>query len=234
MNTKYQLWSVWAGPVFLVLYIIAFCLIAGFVPPTDPSMSEAELFDFYQQNRNWIRAGQLLGMVFSALLMPWFAVISVQMARIEGRFPVLAATQFGGGVLLVVYFILCSMLWQAAAYRADLDPHVLRTFHDFSWITFVMVYPTYVLQVFAIALVGFMDRSEQPTFPRWVCFFNLWVGVAVVGSSLVPFFKTGPFAYNGLFAFYIPVTFFIIWLVIMSALLQKAVKRQAYEHAESA
>lgn len=227
MNTKLQLWCVWAGPVFLLLYALAFGGLAHYLPPQPPTWSAADVASFYELHRNQIRAGQLLCLIFSMLLFPWFAVISVQIARIEGRYPVLAVMQFGCGVLLIVFFVVCSMLWTAAAFRPEMDPNTIRTLHDTSWLMFVMVYPEYTLQLSCIAIAGFMDKSPQPLLPRWACYLNLWVGFSAVGGGFATFFKTGPFAWNGLFGFWVPVVLFTIWLFVMAPLLARAIKWQA-------
>jgi hypothetical protein len=39
------------------------------------------------------------------------------------------------------------------------------------------------------------------------------------------FFKQGPFAWNGLFVFWLPFGVFFSWIVIMTALLLKAIDR---------
>lgn len=227
MNSRIQLLSAWAGPVFLVLYLIAFWGIAGYLPPQSPLLSASDVAAFYEQHRNYVRAGQLLGLIFSTLLLPWFAVISVQMARIEGIFPVLALIQFGGGVLLIVFFQICSMLWIIAAWRPELDPNLIRLVHEASWLIFVMVFPAYTLQLICIAIAGFIDKSEHPIFPRWACYLNIWVGLSAIGGGFATFFKSGPFAWNGLLAFWLPVACFAVWLLVMAALLIMGIKRQS-------
>jgi hypothetical protein len=122
MNTRIQLLCVWAGPVFLLVYGTVFWL-AGYLPPHPPSTSAVDVAAFYDVHLNQIRAGQIICLISSTLLFPWFAIISAQMARIEGRFPVLAMIQFGGGVLPVVFFTNCSMIWIAVSFRAGLVPH---------------------------------------------------------------------------------------------------------------
>jgi hypothetical protein len=233
MSTRIQLACVWAGPVFLVLYLIFFWGIAGYIPPSDPTWSPQELANFYDDNRTDIRIGQLGGLVASALLFPFFAVISMQIARIERKMPVLAAVQFGGATLLIVFFQVCGMLWIAATYRAELDPSTVRVLHDLSWLVFVMVFPSYVLQMFCMAIAGFIDKSPTPTWPRWSAYLNLWVGFAGMGGGLAVFFKDGPFAWNGLIGFYVPIAIFAIWLGVTTYLLLKAVKRQGQEEAQA-
>jgi hypothetical protein len=229
MNSRILLWCAWSGPVFLILYGIAFWGIAGYMPPHSPMTSPDALVAFYEENRTGIRVGQILGLVFSMLLFPWFALISVQIAQAEKRFPVLALMQFGAGTLLIVFFVVCSMLWIAATYRPELDPETLRTMHETSWLMFVMVFPEFTLQVLCIALAGFMDRRPQPLFPRWLCYFNLWVGISAFGGSVAVFFKSGPFAWSGLFGFWLPVFFFSIWLFVMAPVLARNVRRLELE-----
>lgn len=226
MNTKIQLMCVWAGPVFLVLYALAFAF-AGYLPPHAPALSAEEVASFYDLHRNQTRAGLILCMIFSMLLFPWFAVISVQIARIEGRFPVLALIQFGAGSLLIVFFVVCSMFWIIAAWQPGLDANLIKIIHDGSWLLFVMVFPEYTLQLTCIAIAGLMDKRAQPLLPRWACYFNFWVAFTGIGGGLAAFFRTGPFAWNGLIGFWVPVTFFVIWLFVMSALLSRSIKHQA-------
>lgn len=232
MNSlRIQQFCIVSAPVATIIYIIAFVGIAGFVPPTEPTMNLDSLVEMYNNNRNWIRTGNLIGMVVSILYLPWYAILAVHMARIEGRMPVLSIVQFAGGLILVVYFIFCGMLWNVAAYRPELAPEQLLLVHDASWLFFVMVYPEYSLQLICIAVVGFMDKRAQPLFPRWLCYFNLWVAVSAVGGGFATFFKEGAFAYNGLFGFWVPVAFFLMWLAIMVPVMWRGVARIAEEDA---
>jgi hypothetical protein len=153
-------------------------------------------------------------------------VISIQIARIEKRMPLLAVMQFGGAVLLVVFFQLCGMLWIAATFRSELEPSTIRMLDDLSWLIFVMVFPGYVLQLSCIALASFMDRSARPLWPRWVGYLNLWIALSGAGGGLAVFFKHGPFAWNGLVGFYIPIGAFTIWIAVMTYYMHVGISRQ--------
>jgi hypothetical protein len=140
--------------------------------------------------------------------------------------PVLALMQFGGAVLLVVFFQLCGMLWAAATFRAELDASTIRMLNDLSWLIFVMVFPGYVLQLSCIAIASFMDRSAQPIWPRWVGYLNLWIAMSGAGGAVAVFFKDGPFAWNGLVGFYIPIGAFTIWIAVMTYFMHTGITRQ--------
>lgn len=231
MATRLQLLCVWAGPAFVLLYLIFFMGVSGFIPPPPPSWTAAQVGAFYDAHRTGIRVGQLGALIASTLLFPFWAVITGHIARIErvdrGRPPVLALMQFGGAVLLQVFFALCSMMWIIATFRPELDASTVRVLHDGGWLIFVMVFPAYVMQMFCIGIAALIDDSPDPIWPRWAGYLNMWVGVGGVGGGLAVFFKQGPFAWNGLIGFYVPLTVFFIWIVTMTYLMHTGIKRRA-------
>jgi hypothetical protein len=224
---RIQLACVWAGPIFFVLYLTALVGFARFVPPPAPSWGPDRVAQMISDHATQIRVGMVLGLIATTLLIPFFAVISIQIARIEKRMPILALMQFGGAVLLVVFFQLCGMLWIAATFRPELDPSTIRMLNDLSWLIFVMVFPGYVLQLSCVALASFMDRSARPLWPRWVGYLNLWIALSGAGGGIAAFFKSGPFAWNGLVGFYIPIVAFTIWIAVMTYYLHTGVVRQS-------
>ena len=99
--------------------------------------------------------------------------------------------------------------------------------NDLGWIMLLMTFTTFVVQNFAIGLCILGDKRERPTLPRWVGYFNFWVGVLFIPGGLLTFFKTGPFAWDGLFVWWVPLIVFFIWYVAMFVLLRNAVKQQS-------
>jgi hypothetical protein len=72
-----------------------------------------------------------------------------------------------------------------------------------------------------------MDRSARQVFPRWVGYANLWVPLTFVPALMPFFFKTGPFAWQGLLVFYLGLATLGAWVVIMVWALLRAVREQA-------
>ncbi|OMC39577.1 hypothetical protein A5742_05040 [Mycolicibacterium fortuitum] len=61
---------------------------------------------------------------------------------------------------------------------------------------------------------------------------NLWIAMSGAGGGIAAFFKTGPFAGNGLVGFYIPIGAFTIWIAVLTYYMHTGVNRQfAAEHA---
>lgn len=231
MNTHYLRFCVWCGVAFFFLFFIA-CVGAGFIPPPKPSMTGEELLAVVTEHRTGFRIGMMAGYFAALLLVPWSAVISYFMARIEGgRFPVISITAFGAGVANAVAFYLPFVFWSGAYYRLDRNPDLVRLLSDVTWLEFVMLYTPFFMQTLAIAVIGLSDKSATPTFPRWFCFLSIWVAILVIPGGFAIFFENGPFAWNGLIAFWIPVTVFTIYFAAFVPLLFKAIGRVAREGA---
>ena len=69
-----------------VLFGIGF-LIAGFIPPPSPDDSAQQIAAMYSEDPTAIRIGLIFTLISSALLGPYFAVLTVQMQRMEGVRP---------------------------------------------------------------------------------------------------------------------------------------------------
>jgi len=224
VRRRINLATVWTGPLFFALYLLAFGVIAGYVPPPSPSLTPTEVVELFADDGQRIRLGLILGMIFCTLLFGFFGAFSVQIARVEGRVPVLAMLQFGAAVLLIVFFFLCHMLWIAMTFR-HYDAAAMQQMNDLAWLIFVMVFPTYVLQMICIGVASFMDTAQK-AFPRWYGWFCLWVGISGSGGGIAVYFTSGPFAWNGAVGFWIPIAMFAAWLCTSVPVLLRAVNSQ--------
>ncbi|MGD9663540.1 MAG: hypothetical protein AB7U63_20045, partial [Porticoccaceae bacterium] len=57
-------------------------------------------------------------------------------------------------------------------------------------------------------------------------FYNIAVTTLFLPVGLIFFFKAGPFAWNGMIGFWIPLLDFFIWMVVMTVFLFKAVNQE--------
>jgi hypothetical protein len=234
MDTGTLKWCAWSGPVLIVAFLVGFWAVAGFVPPPSPSDTATQIADFYRNNTTSIRVGLWMTMLAASLVAPWTVAITTQLRRIEGRNSPLAQVQLVLGALLVLEFIIPLMVWQAAAFRPDGDPEITQRLNDLGWLMFVGVVSTGVLQAIVIGVAILRDARDAPVFPRWVGYFNMWVALLFMPGGLCVFFKNGPFAWTGVFAWWLLLAAFTLWILVMSwVVLAYAVKHQEHEHATS-
>lgn len=218
----------WSGIVFLLSFGIGWVLVAGFLPPHSPGSSDAEIVAIYQQNAARIRAGLALGLAGSAFIVPFYALIGEQLKRISGAGSLLANTQLVcGSIAILLVFTMSMMAWETVAFRPDRPADIILAMNDFGWLIFAMTLSPFFVQFLAIALAIFLDGGPTPVFPRWAGYFNLWVAVLVLPAGVIAMFHTGPFAWNGLLAFWLPVGVFTVWVLGMFLLLLRAIRRQA-------
>lgn len=223
----------WSGVVMLVLFLLGFWVVAGYVPPSNPKASVAEIVDFYSSNTTAIHLGLWLTMIAAAFCATFFTVISIQMRRIEGPHSPLAFAQMICGGLFVIEFIIPLMIWQGADYRPTLNPSMTYRLHDLGWLFFLGVVSTGVLQAFLIAWAILRDPRERPIFPRWVAYVSLWCGLLFMPGGLIVFFKSGPLDWRGLIAWWLLLVAFGIWVVaLVYSLLVHAIPHHEREARE--
>lgn len=225
MNQKAQLACVLAGPIMVIGWVGALIFLAGFIPPPSPGDSAQEILEQFRDDTDAIRIGLIVSVFASALLIPWSVVVGVQMARIEGRRPVLAITSVLSGVCLCIEFIIPLMIWQTAAYRPTPERiDIVHTLNDMSWLMFVGVVSSACIQMAAWGIAILVDDRPEPLFPRWTGYFSLWAALLLTPAGLIVLFKDGPFTWNGLIGFWIPASTWCIWVLTMTWFLHRAVK----------
>ncbi len=230
MNAQMQRLCSWCGVLCTLFWLAGFWPLAHGFAPHPPTWGAAEIAAFYRTDTNAIRLGLITLGFGSVLYLPWCAAITTQMRRIEGPHSVLAWSQLGLGSIFVWVFFLPVMIWLCCAYRPEeTDPALLWKMNDMAWLTFINPVCIIFFQGIAIALAILSDKSQQPIFPRWFGWANLWIVIIYVPGSFIPLFKTGPFAWNGLLAWWIPLTLFVIWMITMTYFLLAAIRRQEEE-----
>ena len=77
----------------------------------------------------------------------------------------------------------------------------------------------------AVGLVLLRDRRAVSLFPRWLAWFSFFCAAVFVPITLMPYFLDGPFAWNGIFGFYLPFSIFFIWFFVMTWTLRRSLHR---------
>ena len=225
---NYQKFCAWSGVICVTLFFVAFGL-AGFIPPLSPSLTPEQVAAHYQENTTGIRIGMALMLISSMFYASFTAVMSGQMRRIPGVTPTAIYTQLAAGAFACCTFLLPAIFFIVASFRPERDPVLTQLLNDLSWIMLVIPWPPFMMQNFTFAFAILTDRRADPLFPRWMGFLNIWAPISFTPAILLPFFKSGPFAWSGLLVIWIPAFIFIIWFVIVTLQLLKAIDREARE-----
>lgn len=227
MSTKSQKALIWAGVILSLIYFGGYALLMGFLPPPSPSMGAAEVARMYSQNILQFRIGVVLMVISGGFYLPWTVVISVQMARYEKDIPVWSIMQGLGGALGTALFIAPPLFWGVAAFSPERDPAVTLIMHELAFLTFITPVSVFPLQLVSIAVIGLSKKDDvHSAFPRWVGYFTFWMIVSGECGVAALLFKSGPFAWNGLFPFWLPLILFGAWLSALVFTMLRAIGHQ--------
>ncbi|MEQ8838161.1 MAG: hypothetical protein RID07_15245, partial [Lacipirellulaceae bacterium] len=191
--------------------------LAGWLPPPSPQLSSQEVAAIFQASPGTLLVAMFLLMTSMGMIGPWGVAIASLLRPVEQGIPYLTYMQLVNCSLATLVVLICPLFWAAAAFRPfDLPADILRLLNDIAWFFFLAPWPPFTCWLIALAAAILQDKRLQPVFPRWTAFLCLWSALLFVPAGLIMIFKAGPFAWDGLIAFYIPVGIFFIWLLSLS------------------
>jgi hypothetical protein len=215
----------WTLPAVAVIWIAAFFLFPGFVPPMSPKASAAEVAAFYSENLSRVRYSMILFNWFCVALIPILMLIVERMRHMAHRTPVMRYCVIGVAGAAPIVFLTSTVFWLIAAFRPDRSPELTVLYNDLAWITFTCGVPFLTALCVFLALSIVYDRQERPVFPRWVAQFNVVIAIALVPAGFAGLTLTGPFAWNGFVSFWVRNTAIALWIVVMAVALRGAMAR---------
>jgi hypothetical protein len=231
MGTRTQIACALAGPAAIVVALIGWS-IAGVLPvPPAANDSAAEIVAFYGDDPTSVRLGLMIAVIGLSGIGALVAVIGTRIVRMEGRTPVLAFLQLVSGAVTWVLLIVPLVIMNVAAFRPERSPEITQTLNDLAWILFIPPIGPFLVQNVAIAVAILTDRGAEPVLPRWVGYTNLWVAFLFVPGGLAYFFKGGPFAWQGIFSFWLALAAYAAWAFVMGLTVRRSILRDAEPRA---
>jgi hypothetical protein len=224
-KTKFKMFAAYCGLFYMGALLIGWWLVAGFLPPIPPAMGAEAVAGIFRADYTQIRVGMVIVMWAAFIFIPFAALVSHYLARIEGGYGALAGSALLGGAGNMVLTFYPAMWWLVAAYRPERSPDLIYLIDDLGWLQFVGGVSMFDTLPLGIAVAAFCDQSPNPVFPRWAGFFNVLAVLLLLPDQLLFFFHSGPFAWNGLFGLWIPLGIFGLWFIVNFVLLRQAVLR---------
>lgn len=222
-----------SGLLYVVMLAGGFLFVTGWIPPLDPGLEPEAVAAIFSENRFKIQVGASLLGIGSVFWVSLAMAIGMQLRRIEGEFHPCTYLQLVMSFGTCMAVIMSAYLFLLACFR-PLSPELLTLASDLAWLCLMGMWPPAALQGVGIIVAVLRDKSDNPIYPRWVGFFNIWIIFAALPASLVPFFRDGPFAWNGIIGFWFVAFFFFSWVLTMWFMTLKAINRQAAERAQAA
>lgn len=232
-DSPFKHWRLMAatGPLFLATYFGFWGILGYCVPPLPATMTAVEMARHFQAHADRIRWGMVGAMTFAPAYLSWGLAITKVMETLEGKNRVWSVLQLWGAGLTVIPVYMCCIFILAGTYRAEtLDPSIIQLMYDMSWLTISVSYSVTSMQMIAMGVVFLADKRETPLVPKWLCWYSIWGGFMFVAEDLMPFFKEGAFARNGLLNFWTEYGIYFFYMLFVTYYLFKAIGRLEIEH----
>lgn len=227
--------GLWSVCLYAGLGLLGFAVLAGFWPPPGQDLDASAISRYFHAHHTGIQLGMVLMVVGAPCYYTWSAAVSKIIGRMEGPMGVLSTTELLGGLMTGVVTAVPAVVWQAAAFRAEVrSPESVQTLYDLGWLFFDLTFMFSLLQSVALGVAILLDRRARPLFPRWVGYLCFLTAALYVPLSLVPFVRTGPFAWHGLLNFWAVFVMFFVLIAVVTPYALRAVGRLEQEDSAAA
>ena len=222
-----KLFGAWCGVAYIVELLVGWLAVGGFFPLHRPSAGADEIATFFRDHGIRIRLGMVIVMWGAALFIPFTATMADFVARFEGRNGPLTRMMTLAGYSNAMLTFYPPLWWIVNAYRAQQrSADLTYLLNDVAWLQFIggvsLIMPMYGV----VAVVALADTSENPVFPRWFGYQSIMTFLLLVPDQMLFFFKTGPFAWNGLIGFWIPLTALGSWFITIFILMRRTLLQE--------
>lgn len=215
----------WTLPAVAVMWIAAFLLFPGFLPPMSPRWSAARVAAFYRDHTSQVRYSMILFNWFCVALIPILMLIAERMRGMAHRTPIMRYCLIGVAGAAPIAFLTSTIFWLLAAFRPDRAPDLTQLYNDLAWVTFTCGVPFLVAICAFLAVAIFLDQQDRPVFGRWVGNLNVAVAVALVPAGFAGMALSGPLAWDGLLSFWVKNVAIAVWIAVMGVVLGRTVPR---------
>jgi len=228
ISSEFNTWRfcAWMGPLFMAVFIVFWGVMGHNIPPWNPDLPATNVARWFRAEANTIRLGMVVAMTFTVCYAVWGLSIGRVMSRMVSRDSILIDLQVWGAGLTVVPVLVSTSFWLAGSFRPDALPdNVLQLLYDMAWLLIDLAYSVTSVQMFALGVAILKDKRKAPLIPRWFAWYGIWVGFMFIAECVMPFFKTGAFARDGVLNFWIEFMIWFVWVPGLTIFVLKAINR---------
>ncbi len=212
----------WSIPLFYGLFGLVFVPLSWMMPPRAPMADSAAVIEFMQSpNLLWACVILTLSVGLSAV---GNAVYMCQLKRMSVS-PVFRFAFMAGAITGAIVGCLFPMFcFGLGAFREGYSPEVLQLLYDFGYLSFIGCLGCFFLNWSCLGLAIILDKNN--TLPRWLGYYTIWQSVTEIFATTVWLTHDGPFAWNGLLAFWFNMVLYVPWQFIVYFCIYQAILKQ--------
>ncbi|HEX4107374.1 MAG TPA: hypothetical protein VHX88_04525 [Solirubrobacteraceae bacterium] len=241
MNRTAQLVCVFAGPFFIVCFLIGSVWLARLFPPAiRPQWSAVRVQEYFAMHQTKIMIGLVFTTVAYGLMATWGVGMATQTRRKEGAFPTWTYLQLVNMAAGTAQIVVMGGIFAVADYRpghfvaghfiSGMDPHITQTMYDLGWLLLLGTWMTFTFWSVCLGLQILTDKTES-VFPRWSGYVSIAAGIGYMPGSGVWFMKHGAWGWEGAIALWWVFLEFGGWVLLFTYLTYRNIKR-GYVHEQ--
>jgi hypothetical protein len=207
------------------IFTFGYVLLSGMFPPPSPALSATDVAALYTEHNMRLRIGVALCLIGGGFNIPWSLTVAAQMAKLEKGLPLWSILQMIGAVMNSIMVVVPVLLWGTAAFNPARNPEITQALHDFAMLTFITPVSWLWMQMLPVAIVSLSrrDHEARSAFPRWIGWLSMSLCLITQHGVTGQLVKTGPFAWNGLLTFWVPVAMSGLWVSALYYTLNKSI-----------
>ncbi|GLR67153.1 hypothetical protein GCM10010909_18340 [Acidocella aquatica] len=211
------------GFLFLGFFFIGFWPLAHFLPPQTPMDDAASISAMYQGNTDGIRLAMVCLCFGAMFYIPYIVTMANFIRRMEGGAGFLTLCELAGGITGSLFLFIPAMIWELAAFRPDRSIELTQFTNDAGWLFLIAAVPPFILQTMPLGVAILIDKSQPHLFPRWFAWLTFGLELTYLPGMAAYFYKSGPFAWSGLFPYWVPFTTYGFWIAATSWIMFRSV-----------
>jgi hypothetical protein len=214
---RYARYGAASGIVAAILTVVGFFIFGTDIPNADASAQEWG--SFFKDNQTQVQVGATIvgaGLFFFL----WFlGSLRSAIAAAEGGAARLASIAFGGGIIVVAFFMLAITGGVTAAFRPEqVDPNLTRALNDFGALAGAPASAGFAALFAASAIAGYRHGAV----PAPVAGLSALAAVTAPLAFGIVFTDSGVFAPDGVLGLWVPFVTAVVALVALSVALVRA------------
>ncbi|WP_198043594.1 hypothetical protein [Ketobacter nezhaii] len=222
-NKKLDQWiCFWTVPFFYTLFGIIFVPLSWMMPPRSPNNELAQIVEF-MQSQNLLIATTLL-ILSIGLAAVANACYAIQMRRMSVSPAFRIAFIMGSVAGCIVGCLFPMFCFGLGAFRPDYDPKILAMLYDFGYLSFIGSLGCFCIMWSMLGLAIILDKNR--ILPKWLGYYTVWQYMTELFAATVWIAKTGPFAWDGVMAFWFNMVLYVPWQIIIYYQIFLAIKNQ--------
>lgn len=226
-NPKVELSIMWWAMVgFYQLFGIVFALMTKVMPPPKPWWDQARIVQWFSDNHYGLLWGFGIIFLVSGITASMNALIAYSMRRMS------VSRAFAYSYLAIYSLsslpgmLLTAILLTVGALRPDRDPAIICLIYDASFTAFVGTMGVFLIGTSVWMLAVMLDKNR--VFPLWFGYLNICNLLTEMVVAPMWIFKEGPFAWNGVIAFWVDTLVFVVYTIAFIALLRRVIIREDF------